>query len=292
MKESFKNIIKESFEEEVNLQTEWNRLEASINKQRIPVILCRRKRQLSLAFFKYAAAILLGVVITATFSYLSNNTKNSIANFSKVITENSDKSFLELPDGTRIWLNGGTTIEYGHDYGIKNRNVMLNGEAYFEVAKNIKLPFIVNTGGVDVTALGTTFNIQAYKKDIKVTTTLYTGNVKVTPTVSGQKILLKPNEVAVYYKDRNRIEKYPYSGPCKAEWIISDFSFNMVRLIDITKQLEKRYNVTFIYRNQKIKKLRFSGSFQKNESLDDILKVIQTNTDINYKIVKDSVIIN
>jgi len=66
----------------------------------------------------------------------------------------------------------------------------------------------------------------------------------------------------------------------------------MVRLIDITKQLEKRYNVTFIYRNQKIKKLRFSGSFQKNESLDDILKVIQTNTDINYKIVKDSVIIN
>lgn len=291
MKKSLKQIIKESFEDEVNIETEWNRLEASIKKQQAPVIQDQRKRQLTLVIFRYAAAILLGVMLATTYSYLDKRPENIIAKFYKVVTEKSDKSFIELPDGSRIWLNGGTTIEYGHDYGIKNRSIMLNGEAYFEVAKNKKLPFIVKTGGIDVTAVGTTFNIQAYRKDIKVTTTLFTGKVNVTPTVSGQKILLNPNEVAVYYKDRNRIEKYPYSGPSKAEWIVSDFSFNMVRLIDITKQLENRYKVTFIYRNQKIKRLRFSGSFQKNESLDEILKVIQTNTDINYKIVNDSVII-
>lgn len=128
----------------------------------------------------------------------------------KLVTLKGEKSYLQLPDGTKVWLNSCTTIQYAEDYGRSNRNIHLSGEAYFEVARNEKKPFIVKANGIDVKALGTAFNISAYPEDTQLITTLFSGKVAVQPTLTKQQIMLAPNQVAIYYKSRNKIEVTPY----------------------------------------------------------------------------------
>ena len=202
-----------------------------------------------------------------------------------------EKSYLQLPDGTRVWLNSCTTLEYAENYGHSNRSIYLDGEAYFEVAKNKDLPFVVKANGIDVKAIGTAFNVSAYMEDSQLTTTLFNGKVAVQPTLTKQEVLLEPNQVAVYDKSRNKIEVVPYDKKLFAQWRGGFLSFKMMYLQDITKLLERNYNVVFRYENQGIKKLRFSGSFRNNEDLSEILNVIKTNTGIRYQILKDTIVI-
>ena len=82
---------------------------------------------------------------------------------------------MQLPDGTRVWINSCTTLEYAENYGHSNRSIYLDGEAYFEVAKNKDLPFVVKANGIDVKAIGTAFNVSAYMEDSQLTTTLFKG---------------------------------------------------------------------------------------------------------------------
>lgn len=120
---------------------------------------------------------------------------------------------------------------------------------------------------------------------------MFNGKVAVQPTLTKQEVLLEPNQVAVYDKSRNKIEVVPYDKKLFAQWRGGFLSFEMMYLQDITKLLERNYNVVFRYENQGIKKLRFSGSFRNNEDLSEILNVIKTNTGIRYQILKDTIVI-
>lgn len=288
MKEYIKNIIAESLKDEVEVDKEWERLFSSIEKKTISKMKARR---LFLQYMKYAAAVLLGVGISLSTLYLTNQENLSTVGNYKLVTSKGEKSYLRLPDGTKVWLNSCTTLEYAENYGHSNRDIYLDGEAYFEVAKNKDLPFVVKTNGIDVKALGTAFNVSAYMEDSQLTTTLFNGKVAVQPTLTKQEVLLEPNQVAVYDKSRNKIEVVPFDKKQFAQWRGGFLSFEMMYLQDITKLLERNYNVVFRYENQGIKKLRFSGSFRNNEDLSEILNVIKTNTGIRYQILKDTIVI-
>ena len=291
MKERTKKIAEDSFASEVNLKNEWNRLLGSIQKENKPVGKTRIIGKYLQMAAGYAAAVLVGAALVFVFTHTRTLPEQVQGGSFIVQTDNSDRSFTQLPDGSRIWLNKGTKIEYNQQFGIGNRNVLLNGEAYFEVAKNKKLAFIVKTKSIDVTALGTSFNVNAYDDGNEVTTTLYTGKVNVQSTLTGYKTILNPFEVAVFSKTKDKITTYVFTGPDKPVWMEPEFRFDMLPLIDITKQLERNYNVVFVYRNQKIKHLKFSGTFDRDEKLDEILRVIKINTNIDYAIKNDSVII-
>lgn len=291
MKERTKKIAEDSFASEVNLKNEWNRLLGSIQKENKPVGKTRIIGKYLQMAAGYAAAVLVGAALVFVFTHTRTLPEQVQGGSFIVQTDNSDRSFTQLPDGSRIWLNKGTKIEYNQQFGIRNRNVLLNGEAYFEVAKNKKLAFIVKTKSIDVTALGTSFNVNAYDDGNEVTTTLYTGKVNVQSTLTGYKTILNPFEVAVFSKTKDKITTYVFTGPDKPVWMEPEFRFDMLPLIDITKQLEHNYNVVFVYRNQKIKHLKFSGTFDRDEKLDEILRVIKINTNIDYAIKNDSVII-
>lgn len=291
MKERTKKIAEDSFASEVNLKNEWNRLLGSIQKENKPVGKTRIIGKYLQMAAGYAAAVLVGAALVFVFTHTRTLPEQVQGGSFIVQTDNSDRSFTQLPDGSRIWLNKGTKIEYNQQFGIRNRNVLLNGEAYFEVAKNKKLAFVVKTKSIDVTALGTSFNVNAYDDGNEVTTTLYTGKVNVQSTLTGYKTILNPFEVAVFSKTKDKITTYVFTGPDKPVWIEPEFRFDMLPLIDITKQLEHNYNVVFVYRNQKIKHLKFSGTFDRDEKLDEILRVIKINTNIDYAIKNDSVII-
>lgn len=291
MKERTKKIAEDSFASEVNLKNEWNRLLGSIQKENKPVGKTRIIGKYLQMAAGYVAAVLVGAALVFVFTHTRTLPEQVQGGSFIVQTDNSDRSFTQLPDGSRIWLNKGTKIEYNQQFGIRNRNVLLNGEAYFEVAKNKKLAFVVKTKSIDVTALGTSFNVNAYDDGNEVTTTLYTGKVNVQSTLTGYKTILNPFEVAVFSKTKDKITTYVFTGPDKPVWMEPEFRFDMLPLIDITKQLEHNYNVVFVYRNQKIKHLKFSGTFDRDEKLDEILRVIKINTNIDYAIRNDSVII-
>lgn len=291
MKERTKKIAEDSFASEVNLKNEWNRLLGSIQKENKPVGKTRIIGKYLQMAAGYAAAVLVGAALVFVFTHTRTLPEQVQGGSFIVQTDNSDRSFTQLPDGSRIWLKKGTKIEYNQQFGIRNRNVLLNGEAYFEVAKNKKLAFVVKTKSIDVTALGTSFNVNAYDDGNEVTTTLYTGKVNVQSTLTGYKTILNPFEVAVFSKTKDKITTYVFTGPDKPVWMEPEFRFDMLPLIDITKQLEHNYNVVFVYRNQKIKHLKFSGTFDRDEKLDEILRVIKINTNIDYAIKNDSVII-
>lgn len=291
MKERTKKIAEDSFASEVNLKNEWNRLLGSIQKENKPVGKTRIIGKYLQMAAGYAAAVLVGAALVFVFTHTRTLPEQVQGGSFIVQTDNSDRSFTQLPDGSRIWLNKGTKIEYNQQFGIGNRNVLLNGEAYFEVAKNKKLAFVVKTKSIDVTALGTSFNVNAYDDGNEVTTTLYTGKVNVQSTLTGYKTILNPFEVAVFSKTKDKITTYVFTGSDKPVWMEPEFRFDMLPLIDITKQLEHNYNVVFVYRNQKIKHLKFSGTFDRDEKLDEILRVIKINTNIDYAIKNDSVII-
>ena len=291
MKERTKKIAEDSFASEVNLKNEWNRLLGSIQKENKPVGKTRIIGKYLQMAAGYAAAVLVGAALVFVFTHTRTLPEQVQGGSFIVQTDNSDRSFTQLPDGSRIWLNKGTKIEYNQQFGIRNRNVLLNGEAYFEVAKNKKLAFVVKTKSIDVTALGTSFNVNAYDDGNEVTTTLYTGKVNVQSTLTGYKTILNPFEVAVFSKTKDKITTYVFTGPDKPVWMEPEFRFDMLPLNDITKQLEHNYNVVFVYRNQKIKHLKFSGTFDRDEKLDEILRVIKINTNIDYAIKNDSVII-
>ena len=288
MKEYIKDIIEESLKDEVDVDREWERLFSSIEKKTISKM---KTRRLFLQYLKYAAAVVLGIGVSLSTLYLTNQEILSTVGNYKLVTSKGEKSYLQLPDGTRVWLNSCTTLEYAENYGYSNRSIYLDGEAYFEVAKNKDLPFVVKANGIDVKAIGTAFNVSAYMEDSQLTTTLFNGKVAVQPTLTKQEVLLEPNQVAVYDKSRNKIEVVPYDKKLFAQWRGGFLSFEMMYLQDITKLLERNYNVVFRYENQGIKKLRFSGSFRNNEDLSEILNVIKTNTGIRYQILKDTIVI-
>ena len=237
---------------------------------------------------RYAAAIVGVMVLAAGLAYWFRNKAEEL-----VVASAAHGQVREmlLPDGTKVWLNQSSVLKYPRAFEGKERHVYLDGEAYFEVAKNKDLPFVVKANGIDVKAIGTAFNVSAYMEDSQLTTTLFNGKVAVQPTLTKQEVLLEPNQVAVYDKSRNKIEVVPYDKKLFAQWRGGFLSFEMMYLQDITKLLERNYNVVFRYENQGIKKLRFSGSFRNNEDLSEILNVIKTNTGIRYQILKDTIVI-
>lgn len=291
MKEYTKDIIEESLNDEVVVGYEWERLLSSLPALEPSSSPTPKKEKTFLLVLRYAAAIFIGFGISlATIFFIDQKNTTETGTY-KLVTLKGEKSYLQLPDGTKVWLNSCTTIQYAEDYGRSNRNIHLSGEAYFEVARNEKKPFIVKANGIDVKALGTAFNISAYPEDTQLITTLFSGKVAVQPTLTKQQIMLAPNQVAIYYKSRNKIEVTPYDKKLFAQWRGGYLSFEMMYLQDITKLLERNYNVVFRYDNQKIKKLKFSGSFRNSEDLTQILNVIKTNTGIQYQARQDTIII-
>lgn len=292
MKENIKNIIQESFEDEVDLGKEWNRLVSKITwGEAENTYLKSSRRKIFFQIIRYVAAVFIGFCVSSFVFYFSEPKPSVLVSSYKLATNKGEKSYLELPDGTKIWLNSCTTIEYAPDYGVSNRDIYLNGEAYFEVAKNKELPFVVKANGIDIKALGTAFNVNAYKEDKELITTLFSGKVEVYPESTRHKILLEPNQMAIYYKDKNKLEKKSYDNSLFVKWRDGALSFDMMYMKDITKLLERNFDVVFRYDNQDIKDLKFRGSFKNNETLSDILNVIKTNTSISYQIVGDTIII-
>ena len=182
---------------------------------------------------------------------------------------------LTLSDGTHVWLNADSRMRYPSRFVEGNREVYLEGEAYFEVARDSCRPFVVKTLGAEVRVLGTAFNLQAYPEE-RQRTTLVEGRVLVSSAKS--KVVLNPSEQAEKEGDRLSIRKVNVNE--YTAWLKNSFVFVNTPLEDVLNNLERWYDVDVFVASPSLRELRFTASFSRYEHLDKILETLSLTTHI------------
>ena len=239
-----------------------------------------------LGWIKYAAAVLLMVVTVGYLSYKGgqNEMQSSFGNI-VIATPQGSRTQLSLPDGSRVWLNAGSSISYSQGFGYIDRLVNLVGEGYFEVAHNEKLPLSVVSENVCVKVLGTKFNFRDYPTDAEAIVSLTEGSVamcsKKNPD-AGQ--LLKPGQRATVDKESGRIRVENYEVANSMKWTNGRLLFDGEPLPDIVKTLERSYNVKITIADCNLRKLRFYGDFIRQEqTLVEVLDALESTGKLRYE---------
>lgn len=234
----------------------------------------------------------------------------------EVLTQNGSRTKLLLPDGSNVWLNSGSKITYNKDFETGGlREVNLTGEAFFDVVKNPKRPFIIHTSRIDIKVLGTRFNVKAYDNDQTTETSLIKGSVEVfLKSDLRKKYLLKPNqklvlqntETAGKIKQSNTKNPIPQAAQyieirpltylegtetnIESSWTKNILSFEDEAFTEVAKKMERWYDVVFEFKNKRLEQQFINGSFEK-ESLEQALKALKYSTGFNYKIEGKKVLI-
>jgi transmembrane sensor len=199
-----------------------------------------------------------------------------------------ERSQITLYDGTRVWLNSGTKLRYPAIFQSDTRDVILDGEAYFEVAKDTNSPFIVWAGQLKVKVLGTHFDLCAYPEDSEFSTTLDEGIVNVTNICNGSGLTMMPGEQVILNRETNGLKQQAVDTKLYTSW-----KENMLKLDDspfneVVKKMERWYDVKIKVDPNVNTKERYTMTI-KTESLREMLQLVSKTTKINYKINEDIV---
>lgn len=241
-------------------------------------------------FLPYAATILLCISISFSF-YLYTQKNLSASNEYIVSAEKGQRASVTLPDGTKVWLNSHTELRYKSDYGVKERNVFLNGEAYFEVSKDKEHRFVVNAGEMAVEALGTAFNVKAYNEDPDFVATLFEGSIKAGTGDDNNVILTPDQHVSLNRKSKSLTVGISENVLYARMWRNNELAFEKEKLDDIAVLLNRMYNVQLKFKSDKIRQYRFSGVI-KNNSLDNVIEIISLTAPIIYESHGDTIILD
>lgn len=225
-------------------------------------------------------AVAASVAVAAVAGYHAHDLLKPVQEF-EVVAERGHKSVVTLPDGTVVWLNSDSRLTYTSDYNSKVRDIFLDGEAYFDVAKNPDLPFIVDAGEVRVKALGTKFNVRAYRDEMVIRTTLVDG--KVLASSEHDNVILAPCQEAVYTKPTGRLvatdaPNIDHLVPWRADEIYLDD----MSLDEIARMLERMYNVEILFADKDMAKYSYTGLI-RNSSLKNVLELIAGTSPVGYR---------
>ncbi|TKG91517.1 DUF4974 domain-containing protein [Puteibacter caeruleilacunae] len=262
--------------------------------ERINQIKQKRNRLTRIVTFaqKYAAILLIPLTLYAIWLNYQNYTGSK--QLYTINTAKAEQTTITLPDGTTAWLNVGTTISYNANYNKNNRRIKVNGEAYFDVFKNPKLPFIVNLGDINVKALGTEFNVNAYSGDDIQETTLYEGSVEITSekhAISKVSEILKPGETIRYSPKKGIFKTSKANIAAVGAWRKKQLSFEDAKIEEVVAKAERWYNVKIKYNPKEFKNETLTVRLKANESLDRFLEIIEQILNIETKKESEKVII-
>ena len=234
------------------------------------------------------------------------------ARIEEVVSRAGTRTTLVLPDGTRVWLNSNSKLRYGSGFNSSDREVVLEGEAFFDVVKNAAHPFIVHATSLDIEVLGTSFEVKSYPQDATVEATLFRGAIEVrrkgNPNTA--RVILKPNEKLVFSKvppprsdgrgeaaDRregdhpeatgiavNHIQpNLPDSEKVETAWMYNRLVFDGDNFGELAEKMERWYDVRIVVRDTGLNHYHFGGVFQ-NESIEEALKDLQLTATFTYTI--------
>lgn len=205
-----------------------------------------------------------------------------------VSTQKDQNTTVDLPDGSKVWLNENSTLEYEKVFD--NRIVYLKGEAFFEVEKKDGATFKVIAGASKTTVLGTSFNVRAYEEEAYVEVAVKTGKVEVTSPKKQSKVVLQPAEYAIYTKTTEKVEKQ--SGPLvnADSWKKQELNFNKATMAQIIQDLERYFDIDIEVKNKEILNCDWESTSTRilNPKLGDILEQINFGSPFSV----DTVIVN
>ena len=235
-----------------------------------------------------------------------------------IVTKNGDRTKILLPDGSQVWLNAGSNLDYNISVFNKDlREVTLNGEAYFDVTKNADKPFIIHTKKMDVKVIGTAFNIRSYNNEKTAEASLIRGSIEVTlKERNNKKVVLNPNEKISI---SNKEDLSDLAKPIKTEatkntmpaqqYVVSDLKPNPVNNIipeiawtqnklsiedrsleEIGPMLENWFGKPVVIQNESLKRNRYTGTFE-NATIEKVLSYFKISKPFNFKIENDTVVI-
>ncbi|MEX0314990.1 MAG: FecR family protein [Allomuricauda sp.] len=239
------------------------------------------KTTFSKEFLKYAAAISL-LIFTAIYFFWNEGEKTTIR------TAFGEQKEIQLPDGTKVWLNSSSSLSYNPDLP---RNTYLEGEAFFEVVKNEKVPFTVDThDALKVKVLGTSFNIKSYSQNAYTETVLVEGKVELSSPDFGEKIQMLPNDKVVFIKDDKRLIKSTVGiAQDFTSWRDGQYRFMDKSFKEIALDLEIQNNVKIQFQNDKIANSKFTGSFERETTVKEILETLQLTKSFKYHQSSDGI---
>lgn len=188
-----------------------------------------------------------------------------------------------LPDGTKVWLNAASSLRFPAEFTGGSRTVELKGEAYFEVAKNKNMPFLVDAGDAEVEVLGTGFNLAAYGDEDRLTTTLVEGLVKVKEKGMGKDIILKPGYKAILDKGSNTFNVDLADTEEAVAWKNGYFMFANEEIESVMRKIGRWYNVDIEYRGDVAGK-KLWGTISKFENVSEVLKALELTRVVHFKI--------
>ncbi len=286
----------------------WNRVLTRI-EPKLRMITMKRKSFMTLAAAAASLVLLLGTGFY--FMYLKYERLNNVSliGYTTVHSPRGQRTQITLPDTTKVWLNGGSTLQYATDYNTAERKVITEGEAFFEVKKNAEKPFFVLANEIKVKVYGTSFNVKAFPDENKIETTLVSGSLSVVSVAAdgseGQEILLLPNEKCIYERkakvlSRQNDQTQPsvkkdtpthvlthvkiarnINTEAEKHWKDGKLIFRDEPFSDLAIKLERWFDVSIHFEDEKIRAYKFTGVFEK-ETINQAMEALKLSSQQSY----------
>ena len=226
----------------------------------------------------------------ARYEPTANVKRADSSQYNEIRTPRGTDYKMILPDGTKVWMNADSKLKYPVAFGQSQREVFLEGEAYFDVKKDPEYPFTVHTSRGDVQVLGTGFNIRDYRGEARVVTTLVEGKVVYKASERHEAVIILPGYQLI---DNGYEELAPQEVDVEmyVGWKDGRYIFEDATLEEIMQVLSKWYNVTVFYKNEKMKNLHFTGDIERYENINDFLHFMELGGKVVFNIQDKTIII-
>lgn len=202
-----------------------------------------------------------------------------------VFTEPGQRAQVVLPDGSKLWLNASTSVEYSSPLPFSERRVHLKGEAYFEVRKNAGRPFVVDCYGIETRVTGTRFNIRSYEEENSLKATLLEGSIEISLPAKDKEICMAPNEqLSVNLANLETDLKHSETAQEAIRWIKGSLRFEQTSLKEIAESLEKHYDVIIKIDDIALQQQRFTCNFDLSDDISRVLSVLSFTNSFDYRI--------
>lgn len=248
--------------------------------QNRPVKKGKNRSSLRTEFVKIAAVVALTLGLNGLYHFVFD--RESAVAMQTITVPAGQRVNIMLPDGSNVWLNARTTLRYPFAFAPDARKVQLDGEAYFDVAKDKKHPFIVETSKAKIEVKGTQFNVDAYADREEFETTLMSGSVRVTSAANPLDIqTLAPDSKA--YLENGRLKVVPVDDYNPYRWKEGLICFRNETFRNIMKDFEKYYGITIQVENKQVLKYFYTGKFRQADGIDYALRVLQKDILFQYQ---------
>lgn len=238
-------------------------------------------------YLKVAAVLLFPLALAyGIYNQMEILKIDTEVSFAEINAPLGSRVHFSLPDGSNGWLNSGSTLKYPVKFA-DSRDVSLSGEAYFDIQKNESKPFNVLTSGLNVSVLGTQFNVAAYQDDNNIDVVLESGSVRLSHPGSEKIVEMKPNDRVEFDTERKLMNKSEVNPVKYSSWKDGKLVFRNDPIDKVAKRLSRWYNVDIVVNQSSNTDLRLRATFE-DEEIEEVMRLIKMTFPIEYEILKRS----